>query len=103
LLLHHQVRDVVEPSTKPGDSTLVLLGALTPLIRKLGPAADPANLKRLPIAAAAVWALYVGKCGKAGVLLQKSKVGRALWEGMPVSSAVRDDMLDLRIGWSDGC
>ncbi|WIA22631.1 hypothetical protein OEZ86_009610 [Tetradesmus obliquus] len=54
------VRDVVEPSTKPGDSTLVLLGALTPLIRKLGPAADPANLKRLPIAAAAVWALYVG-------------------------------------------
>jgi hypothetical protein len=22
LLLHHQVRDVVEPSTKPGDSTL---------------------------------------------------------------------------------
>jgi hypothetical protein len=54
---------VVEPSSKPGDSTLVLLGALTPLIRKLGPAADPENLKRLPIAAAAVWALYVGGCG----------------------------------------
>lgn len=28
-----QVRDIVEPAFKPGDSTLQLLGTLTPLIR----------------------------------------------------------------------
>ena len=28
-----QVRDIVEPAMKPGDSTLQLLGTLTPLIR----------------------------------------------------------------------
>lgn len=56
-----QVRDIVESSLKPGDTTLVLLGALTPLIRRLGPNADPANLKRLPLAAAAVWALFIGE------------------------------------------
>lgn len=61
LFLLHQVRDVVEPALKPGDSTLQLLGTLTPLIRRLGPAADPSNLKNLPLAAAAVWALYTGK------------------------------------------
>lgn len=33
LLLLLQVRDIVEPSVKPGDSTLQLLGTLTPLIR----------------------------------------------------------------------
>jgi hypothetical protein len=32
-LLLLQVRDIVEPSVKPGDSTLQLLGTLTPLIR----------------------------------------------------------------------
>jgi hypothetical protein len=69
-----QVCDVVEPSSKPGDSTLVLLGALTPLIRKLGPAADPANLKRLPIAAAAVWALYVGAYSCYGGILSRTGV-----------------------------
>ncbi|PNW86487.1 hypothetical protein CHLRE_02g088500v5 [Chlamydomonas reinhardtii] len=53
-------RDLVESSVKPGSSALKLLGALTPLIRKLGPNADPANLKRLPLAAAAVWAFYAG-------------------------------------------
>eukprot|EP00879_Flechtneria_rotunda_P020166 GHRR01021207.1.p1 GENE.GHRR01021207.1~~GHRR01021207.1.p1 ORF type:complete len:250 (+),score=70.72 GHRR01021207.1:159-908(+) len=55
------VRDVVEPAFKPGDQTLMLLGGLTPLIRKLGPKANPAYLKQLPIASAAVWALYIGK------------------------------------------
>ncbi|KAG2496686.1 hypothetical protein HYH03_005104 [Edaphochlamys debaryana] len=53
-------RDLVESSMKPGGSTLKLLGALTPLIRRLGPNADPSNLRRLPLAAAAVWAFYAG-------------------------------------------
>ncbi|KAG2435174.1 hypothetical protein HXX76_007258 [Chlamydomonas incerta] len=53
-------RDLVESSMKPGSASLKLLGALTPLIRKLGPNADPSNLKRLPIAAAGVWAFYAG-------------------------------------------
>ncbi|KXZ47377.1 hypothetical protein GPECTOR_36g98 [Gonium pectorale] len=53
-----RARDLVESAVKPGGSALKLLGALTPLIRKLGPAADPSNLKRLPLEAAAVWAFY---------------------------------------------
>lgn len=57
-----QVRDIVEGALKPGDSTLQVLGTLTPIIRSLGPGgADPVRLKTLPIAAAAVWALYVGE------------------------------------------
>lgn len=35
--------------------------ALTPLVRKLGPKANPANLKLLPPAAIAAWAFYIGK------------------------------------------
>ena len=35
--------------------------ALTPLVRKLGPKANPANLKTLPPAAIAAWAFYIGK------------------------------------------
>ena len=34
--------------------------ALTPLVRKLGPKANPANIK-IPRAAAAAWALYIGQ------------------------------------------
>ena len=53
-----QARDLVESSVKPGSSSLQLLAAVTPLIRKLGPNADPANLRRLPIAAAGLWVFY---------------------------------------------
>jgi hypothetical protein len=41
---------------------------VAPLIRKLGPKADPSNLKRLPLAAAAVWALYAGVCKFVGIV-----------------------------------
>ncbi len=51
-------RDLVEGSLKPGSSTLYLLSAMIPVIRKLGRNADPAMLKRLPIAAAGWWAFY---------------------------------------------
>ena len=37
-----------------------VIKALTPLVRKLGPKANPANLKLIPKAAIAGWAFYVG-------------------------------------------
>jgi hypothetical protein len=55
-------RDVVEPTFKPGASALQGIAAVAPLVRRLGPAADPAMLKRLPIAAAAMggfWLTYL--------------------------------------------
>lgn len=57
-----QARDLVESAVKPGASSLQILAALAPLVRKLGPAADPASLKKLPVAAAAVWLFYAGAC-----------------------------------------
>lgn len=53
-------RDLVESAVKPGSSALQLLGAMAPLVRKLGPNADPSVLKKLPIASAAIWAFYAG-------------------------------------------
>jgi hypothetical protein len=40
--------------------TAQVLAMVTPLIKLLGPAADPAHLKKLPVAAAAVWLFYAG-------------------------------------------
>ena len=37
-----------------------VIKAITPLIRKLGPKANPGNLKHIPKAAIAGWAFYVG-------------------------------------------
>ncbi|GIL93547.1 hypothetical protein Vretifemale_20955, partial [Volvox reticuliferus] len=54
-------RDLVESVMKPGGITLKMLGTLTPVIRRLGPAADLSALKKLPLASAAVWAFYVGE------------------------------------------
>lgn len=48
----------MESSVKPGSSSLQILAAVTPLVRRLGQDADPANLRRLPIAAAGLWAFY---------------------------------------------
>ncbi len=56
-----QARDLVESAVKPGSSSLQILGAMTPIIRKLGPDADASNLGRLPIAAAGFWAFYAGE------------------------------------------
>ncbi|KAL3161634.1 hypothetical protein ABBQ32_010489 [Trebouxia sp. C0010 RCD-2024] len=52
-------RDIPEPTIKPGDSAIYAIKALTPLVRKLGPKANPANIK-LPRAAIAAWAFYIG-------------------------------------------
>ncbi|KAL0017854.1 hypothetical protein WJX77_002987 [Trebouxia sp. C0004] len=56
-------RDIPEPTIKPGDSAIYAIKTLTPLVRKLGPKANPANLKILPPAAIAAWAFYIGYIG----------------------------------------
>ena len=55
-------RDCVESSPpKPGDGTIQALGVLTPLLRAIGlERADPANLSKLPLQSAAMWAFYAG-------------------------------------------
>lgn len=55
-----QARDLVESPSKPGVVALKILALFAPVIRNLGPNADPANLSRLPIAAALVWSFYAG-------------------------------------------
>lgn len=53
-------RDIVEPTFKPGASALQGIRVIAPIVRKLGPAANPANLSKLPIAAGAMGAFWVG-------------------------------------------
>lgn len=80
-------RDLVEPALKPGSSALLVglesmarfsrmlclrhavahmlpaaqgLKLLAPIVRKLGPRANPAMLKELPTRAIAVWLFYAG-------------------------------------------
>lgn len=55
-------RDCVESAPpKPGDSTIAALGVLAPVLRGVGLArADPANLSKLPLQSAAMWAFYAG-------------------------------------------
>ncbi|KAL6751232.1 hypothetical protein V8C86DRAFT_3106951 [Haematococcus lacustris] len=59
-------RDLVEGAFKPGSGALQALAAVAPLIRRLGPRADPRSLTRLPLAAAATWAFYAGGGGGGG-------------------------------------
>lgn len=68
----------MEGAVKPGDSALKGLAAVAPLLRRLGPAADPSNLKKLPLAAAALWAFYVGYTGY--VMLGTSAPGLPAWQ-----------------------
>uniref|UniRef100_A0A7S3VQV0 SnoaL-like domain-containing protein n=1 Tax=Dunaliella tertiolecta TaxID=3047 RepID=A0A7S3VQV0_DUNTE len=74
-------RDLVESPSKPGSASLGVLTAVAPLIRALGPKADPSNLKRLPIAAAAVWALYAGY--NSYIMLGTSAPGLPAWQTPP--------------------
>lgn len=58
-----RARDIVESAIKPGGVALRAIGLVTPLIRKLGPAASPDNLNKYPPAAIGMWgfyAVYVG-------------------------------------------
>ena len=53
--LSHAVYD------KMGFAVLQFLKALVPLVRKLGPRANPGVLRNVPLKAYAVWALYAGE------------------------------------------
>ncbi|GIL83829.1 hypothetical protein Vretimale_10594 [Volvox reticuliferus] len=74
-------RDLVESVMKPGGITLKMLGTLTPVIRRLGPAADLSALKKLPLASAAVWAFYVGY--SAHIMLGSSAPGVPVYATPP--------------------
>ena len=54
---------------------------MSPVVRKLGPRANPANLQAVPIKAAMVWALYAGYV--AYVLLSKAAPGLPAYQTPP--------------------
>ncbi|KAI7845310.1 hypothetical protein COHA_001152 [Chlorella ohadii] len=74
-------RDIVEPSIKPGDAALKGISLIAPLVRKLGPNANPAVLKTLPIASGAMWAFYFGYIGY--VMLSTTAPGLPVWQTPP--------------------
>ena len=76
-----QARDLVESSIKPGSSSLQILAAVTPLIRKLGKDADPSNLRRLPIAAVGCGVFYAAY--SAYILFGGDAPGLAAWQTSP--------------------
>lgn len=76
-----QARDLVESSIKPGSSSLQILAAVTPLIRKLGRNADPSNLRRLPIAAVGFGVFYAAY--SAYILLGSDAPGLPAWQTSP--------------------
>ena len=74
-------RDIVEPSIKPGSAALRGIALVAPLVRKLGPRADPAMLSKLPIASwlmFAGWGVYL-----IVVLLSRIPPGVPAWETSP--------------------
>ena len=76
-----QARDLVESSMKPGSSSLQILAAVTPLVRKLGKKADPSNLKRLPIASAGFLAFYAAYSSY--ILIGADAPGLPAWQTSP--------------------
>ncbi|KAK9821483.1 hypothetical protein WJX74_000919 [Apatococcus lobatus] len=71
-------RDLLESPFKPGRPVLFFLKALVPLVRKLGPRANPGVLKGVPLKAYAVWALYAGYI--TFILLSRAAPGGPAWE-----------------------
>jgi ketosteroid isomerase-like protein len=74
-------RDIVEPTFKPGAAALQGISVVAPLVRKLGPAADPSNLSKLPIAAAAMggfWLAYISY-----VMFSTAAPGLPVWQTTP--------------------
>ncbi|PSC68605.1 polyketide cyclase [Micractinium conductrix] len=74
-------RDCVEPALKPGSSALGGIGVIAPLVRKLGPNANPAVLKTLPIASGLMWAFYAGYFLL--VMLSTAAPGLPAWQTPP--------------------
>ena len=57
------------------------ISLVAPLVRRLGPAASPAAIARLPLAAGAAWAFYAGYVGL--VMLGTSAPGLPVWQTTP--------------------
>lgn len=74
-------RDIVEPAIKPGAASLGGISVVAPLVRKLGPKADPAILKTLPLASGAMWLFYLSYVGY--VMLSTSAPGLPVWQTPP--------------------
>ena len=74
-------RDIVEPTFKPGAAALQGISIVAPLVRQLGPAADPSNLSKLPIAAGAVGLFYLGYIST--VMISTSAPGLPVWQTTP--------------------
>jgi hypothetical protein len=58
---------------------------VAPLVRKLGPMANPANLPKLPLESAAVWAFYGAYIGY--VMLGTGAPGQPVWQVSPETLA----------------
>lgn len=74
-------RDLVEPALKPGSSALLGLKVLAPLVRKLGPNANPAKLKDVPINSLLIWAFYTGYMSF--IFASSSLPGVPVWQTPP--------------------
>lgn len=74
-------RDIVEPTIKPGASALGAISVLAPVVRSLGPAADPSNLPDVPLAAVAMIGFYMYYIYY--VLLGSEAPGVPAWQTSP--------------------
>ncbi|GMH40577.1 hypothetical protein BSKO_08481 [Bryopsis sp. KO-2023] len=85
-------RDIVEPTFKPGHGAIKVLSLITPIVKKLGKNANPSILKKLPIAAGAMWLFYAAYLGY--VILGTSAPGNAAWQITPenLQSVLNDSM-----------
>ena len=71
-------RDIVEPALKPGSAALGGISLVAPLVRRLGPAADPANV---PFAALGMAVFYAGYIFY--VLVSPNAPGLPAWQTSP--------------------
>jgi len=74
-------RDVVEPAIKPGHNAMKLMTIVVPVVKRLGKNADPASLKKLPIASALLWGFYAFYVWH--LLLSPNSPGMPVWATPP--------------------
>lgn len=74
-------RDLVESAAKPGSAALYALKVLAPVIRRLGPKANPANLP--PTSGLIMWGFYAAYL--LHIILGTTAPGRAAWQQTPES------------------
>lgn len=72
-------RDLVESATKPGSAALYALKGLAPVVRSLGPKANPGNFPPSP--GILMWSFYAAYSWH--ILLSTDAPGRAAWQQTP--------------------